>query len=68
MTRRVSKKGWAQREEARRAEEAAFTAAIGQLRCPHPAKKSCGLCGERFCPNDGCDPNHMTACRDAMKP
>ncbi len=37
-------------------------------RCLHPFKKRCGLCDENYCPNDGCDPYHVEACRDARKP
>lgn len=36
--------------------------------CEHPSKKNCNFCGERFCPNDGCDPNHLENCREAMRP
>ena len=39
-----------------------------ELRCTHPHKKPCGYCHERFCPNDGCDPNHVEMCREAMRP
>ena len=37
-------------------------------RCLHPHRKRCVLCGELYCPNDGCDPHHMSACREAMRP
>ena len=37
-------------------------------RCQHPHKKRCGLCGENYCPNDGCDPWHVENCREAMRP
>ncbi len=37
-------------------------------KCVHPHKKRCGLCGENYCPNDGCDPYHVAACREAAKP
>lgn len=36
--------------------------------CHHPAKQACQLCLERFCPNDGCDPNHRENCREANRP
>lgn len=37
-------------------------------RCDHPRKRPCGYCHENFCPNDGCDPNHIENCREAMRP
>ncbi len=37
-------------------------------RCLHPHKKRCGLCGENYCPADGCDAYHVENCREAMKP
>ncbi len=37
-------------------------------RCAHPHKKRCGLCGEMYCPNDGCDSYHVENCREAMRP
>lgn len=36
--------------------------------CAHPAKQACVICGELFCPNDGCDPNHRESCREANRP
>lgn len=40
----------------------------GPAPCLHPAKQNCNYCGERFCPNDGCDANHRENCREAMRP
>jgi hypothetical protein len=36
--------------------------------CAHPAKRRCCLCGELFCPADGCDPDHLDGCREANRP
>ena len=40
---------------------------IEPVACRHPAKKSCVLCGELYCPADGCDPNHVEFCREALR-
>lgn len=39
-----------------------------QCRDRHGLKKFCVLCGELYCPGDGCDPYHVEACREARLP